>query len=112
MPTLAEVKDFRKMMYDQSMELVERKGADYNRDQQLAGDTLFNLKVAELLGVVASTEEGILVRLCDKFMRLISLTKPGRDAAVKDESVLDTIRDVHNYLDYLGLIWQQRRAGP
>lgn len=96
-------------MYEKSASLIDRKGADYNRDQQAAGDTLFNLRVAEVLGIVPSTEEGILVRLSDKFMRLISLAKPGRDAAVSDESVLDTIADIHNYVDYLGLIWLQRR---
>jgi hypothetical protein len=97
-------------MYEKSAALIDRKGADYNRDQQLAGDTLFNLRVSEILGIVPSTEEGILVRLSDKFMRLISLTKPGREAAVKDESVLDTIADIHNYADYLGLVWLQRQA--
>lgn len=96
-------------MFQKSASLIDRKGADYNRDQQAAGDTLFNLRVAEVLGIVPSTEEGILVRLSDKFMRLISLTKPGRDAEVRDESVLDTIADAHNYLDYLGLLWLQRR---
>lgn len=108
--TVADVKTFRTALFDKSMALIDRKGADYNRDQQEAGDTLFNLRVCEILGVVPSTEEGILVRLSDKFMRLISLTKPGREAAVKDESVLDTIADIHNYVDYLGLIWQQRRT--
>lgn len=107
--TVSDVKTFRTALFDKSMALIDRKGADYNRDQQEAGDTLFNLRVCEILGVVPSTEEGILVRLSDKFMRLISLTKPGREAAVKDESVLDTIADIHNYVDYLGLIWQQRR---
>lgn len=97
-------------MFDKSMALIERKGADYNRDQQTAGDTLFNLRVCELLSIVPSIEEGILVRLSDKFMRLISLTKPGTEAAVKDESVLDTIADTHNYLDFLGLMWLERRA--
>lgn len=107
--SLEEVKQFRKEMYDKSTELIDKKGADYNREQQQSGDTLFNLRVCELLGIVPSTEEGILVRLSDKFMRLISLTKPGREAAVKNESVLDTIIDCHNYLDYLGLIWLKRR---
>lgn len=110
MPSLDEVKKFRQERFEQSMALIDKKGADYNRDQQNAGDTLFNLKVCEIMGIVPSAEEGILVRLSDKFMRLISLTKPGREATVKDESVLDTINDTHNYLDYLGLIWQQRRA--
>jgi hypothetical protein len=109
MPSINEVKAFRKELYDKSIALIDRKGADYNRDQQVQGDTLYNLRVAEILGIVPSTEEGILVRLSDKFMRLISLTKPGREAEVKDESVLDTIADVHNYVDYLGLIWRQRR---
>ena len=109
MPTLDQVKQFRQARYEASMALIDKKGHDYNRDQQEAGDTLFNLRVCELLGIVPSTEEGILVRLSDKLMRLISLTKPGREAEVKDESVLDTINDTHNYLDYLGLLWQQRR---
>lgn len=109
MPSLDEVLKFRQDRYESSVDLIRRKGADYNRDQQEAGDTLFNLKVCEILGIVPSTEEGILVRLSDKLMRLISLTKPGRDAVVKDESVLDTINDIHNYVDYLGLIWHLRR---
>jgi hypothetical protein len=97
-------------MFEKSMALIDKKGADYNRDQQMSGDTLFNLRVAEILNITPSAEEGILVRLSDKFMRLISLTKPGREAAVKDESVLDTIVDIHNYIDYLALMWLERRA--
>lgn len=84
------------------------KGADYNRDQQLAGDTLFNLRVCALLGIVPYPMTGILVRVCDKFMRLISLTKnPSRKPKVKQESVRDTIRNLHNYLDYLGLLYEE-----
>lgn len=110
MPTLSAVLRFRRQMFDTSLALVEQKGADYNRDQQQSGNTLFNLAVCEILGIVPSIEAGILVRLSDKLMRLISLTKPGREAAVRDESVLDTIRDCHNYLDYLGLVWLERRG--
>lgn len=110
MASLDEVRRFRQELFQKSMDLIEKKGADYNRDQQMAGDTLFNLRVCEILGIVPSTEQGILVRLSDKFMRLISLTKPGREAAVKDESVLDTVADVHNYVDYLALEWKQRKA--
>lgn len=109
MPSLDEVKAYRQKMYEKSSALIDKKGADYNRDQQEAGDTLFNLTVCELLGIVPSTEEGILVRLSDKLMRLISLTKPGREAQVKDETVEDTIADIHNYVDYLGLKWLERR---
>jgi hypothetical protein len=110
MPSLQEVKDFRQRMFDESMALVDKKGSDYNRQQQLDGDTLFNLRVAELLGIVATAERGILVRLSDKFMRLISLMQPGVEAAVSDESVRDTVRDVHNYIDYALLLWEERRG--
>lgn len=109
MPTLDEVIKFREARYQTSTALIRKKGADYNREQQEQGDTLFNLKVCEILGIVGSAEEGILVRLSDKFMRLNSLTKPGREAEVSDESVFDTIDDIHNYVDYLGLLWALRK---
>ena len=104
--SLKEVKDFRKEMFDRSMAIIERKGHDYNRKQQNDGDTLFNLRVSELLGVVPTAEHGILVRLSDKIMRLCSLV----DAKPEDtqESFEDTIVDVHNYVDYLGLMRRNR----
>lgn len=108
--TLEEVTTFRKTMYENSMALVTSKGADYNRDQQSRGDTLFNIRVCELLGVVPTAERGILVRLSDKLMRLISLVHPDRTPTNTDESVLDTIADIHNYVDYLGLLHHKRVA--
>lgn len=108
--TLEEVTAFRKSMFDKSMSLVQKKGADYNRDKQQQGDTLFNIRVAEVLGIVPTAERGILVRLSDKFMRLISLVHPDRDPAVTDESVLDTVADIHNYVDYLALMHQKRKS--
>lgn len=92
------------------MALIDKKGADYNREQQLSGDTLFNLRVSEILGIVPTAERGILVRLSDKFMRLISLMQPGVEAAVRDESVRDTVKDIHNYADYALQLWEERRA--
>lgn len=108
--TLDEVLEFRKARFQSSYDLVAKKGHDYNRAQQTEGDTLFNLKVCEILGVVETAEQGILTRLTDKLMRLISLTgRPGVENAVKDESILNTIDDVHNYVDYLGLIFLKRQ---
>ena len=109
MLTLEDVKDFRTQMFSESMALIERKGSDYNREQQLSGDTLFNLRVAEVLGIVETAERGILVRLSDKFMRLISLVKQGTDPEVSDESVRDTVRDIHNYVDYMLQMHEERR---
>lgn len=110
MPSLEAVVEFRKKMFAESMALIEKKGHDYNREQQLKGDTLFNLRVAEILGIVPTAERGILVRLSDKFMRLISLMSPGVEAQVSDESVRGTVHDFHNYLDYALQLWEERRA--
>ncbi len=111
MPSLEEVLAFREAMYTSSVALVAQKGADYNRAQQLVGDTLFNLRVAETLGIVPTAERGILVRLSDKFMRLISLMAPGESPAVLNESVADTVRDMHNYLDYALMLYLERGVG-
>jgi hypothetical protein len=110
MPTIDEVLDFRRRMFEESCALIAKKGHDYNRAQQIQGDTLFNLKVAEVLGIVETAERGILVRLSDKLMRLISLMTPGVEAEVSGESVRDTVRDAHNYLDYCLQLWELRRA--
>lgn len=109
MPSIEQVLTFREAMYKSSVALIQQKGHDYNRAQQIDGDTLFNMRVAEILGIVETAERGILVRLSDKFMRLISLMSPGVDAAVKDESVRDTVRDIHNYVDYALLMWEERQ---
>lgn len=106
-----EVKQLRQEMFDKSMALIEKKGADYNRDQQAGGDTLYNLRVAHLFGIVPHPNAGILVRLADKFMRLVSLAAdPTRNPEVKDESVEDTVADIHNYVDYLLCFYRESRA--
>ena len=93
------------------MDLIEKKGHDNNRQQQHGGETLFNLKVAEILGIVSTAERGILVRLSDKFMRMISLMEPGVDPANVGESLRDTVKDLHNYADYALQLWEERRSG-
>lgn len=108
--TLEEVIAHRRQVFDESTALIAKKGADYNRDQQKDGDTLFNLRVAALLGIVETPEQGILTRMSDKFMRLISLMKPGREPENRDEPVRSTVHDLHNYLDYALLLWERGRV--
>ena len=93
-------------------ELLDSKGNDYNSQQQNAGDTLYNLRVCAILGIVPSPVDGILVRLSDKFMRLISLTRPGVVQKVKDESLEDTVIDIRNYVDYLLAMVKRERGEP
>ena len=110
MTTLKKVLSEHKRLCKEAFDLVEKKGADYNRAQQLDGDTLFNLTVASHLGIVDSVTKSILVRISDKLMRLISLTgNPHEEVAVKDERIADTIEDTINYLVYLFCKYQEAR---
>jgi hypothetical protein len=110
MPTLEDVLMIHEEVCKDARELVKSKGADYNREQQVNGNTLFNLLVCSILGIVASATQGLLVRLSDKFMRLISLTKdPNVEAEVKNESVRDTVIDMINYTIYLYILWKEAR---
>lgn len=110
MPTVDEVLKFRQDMFEESVAIIAKKGHDYNRAQQHSGETLFNLRVAEILGIVETAERGVLVRLSDKFMRLISLMSPGVTPANTDESVRDTIKDIHNYIDYALMLFIERQT--
>jgi len=107
--TLADIKKLRERIYKESMALIETKGHDYNYKQQMGGDTLFNLRVAYILGVVDTPAKSVVVRMIDKMMRIISLTDA--DPEVKNESMEDTIKDLHNYADYWLIFKQEEKNG-
>ena len=70
--------------FREDMELLKDKGHDYSGDQ----DSLGNLRRFGLYGII--------VRLSDKFSRLEQYAKSG-ELKVKDEGVIDTLRDIRNY---------------
>ena len=112
MTTLRHVLSEHKRLTKKAFDVVETKGRDYNRKQQRDGDTLFNITVAKQLGITDTVCQSLMVRLSDKFMRLASLTvNPKEQAAVKDESVEDTICDTINYLIYLNCKYREEREG-
>lgn len=63
---------------DEALELFRKKNKDY-------GDAFATM------GTI-----GVLVRLQDKLMRSISITKSGINL-VDDEKITDTLLDMHNY---------------
>lgn len=110
MITLKQVYKKQKYLFDKATSLVSKKGSDYNRKQQNEGDTLFNLRVCRLLGIVEHDTQGVMVRLSDKFMRLASLTtNPKENPQVVDEKIEDTIIDIWNYTSYLLLLYEEER---
>ena len=109
MTTLDDVIRIHEETCNKARSIIEKKGKDYNRGMQ-DKDTLFNISVGLQLGIVDSIPQGILVRLSDKFMRLISLTKnPLENPDIVNESVNDTIEDTINYLIYLKIKYNEAR---
>ena len=83
---------------------------DYARNQHKNGDTLANISNSKNWGITDTVCQGLLVRLADKFGRLISLTKnPSENPMVSDEKVSDTIEDTINYLIYLKIKYDEER---
>lgn len=69
--------DFKRII-EGNLDLLERKSADYSRD---------NIQVTGI--------EGIAARMMDKASRLLNLTSNGKDPNF--ESVADTLQDISNY---------------
>lgn len=110
MISLAEITKLHEDICNEGRSLIKTKGADYNREKQLSGDTLYNMRVAKQLGINETNTQGVLTRMSDKMMRLISLAKdPTVQNEVKDESVRDTIRDLINYSVYLYAFYEEER---
>lgn len=86
---------FEKESFEE-VELTKKKNADY-ADKSNA---FLNFNAIEYLtnGDI-TTEEGIIVRITDKLQRSINMLK--REAKVKDEAVIDTLRDLSVYAKIL-----------
>jgi hypothetical protein len=79
--------------YAKGVEIIKLKNRDYG-----ANDNPFkNFQSASVIGL--GLEAAILVRTLDKMSRIGNLLK--QEAAVKDESVEDTLLDAINYLAIL-----------
>lgn len=97
--SINELLQLKTRNFGKAYELTKRKGNDYSASET---DTLRNVKAVEDLDI-STVENGILVRLTDKLMRLRGFCK-GNVLQVKDETVEDMIIDAHTYLDLLHMV--------
>lgn len=86
------------------LQLTKNKNADYADIQ----DAFANFRQIEhLTSGRISVEAGILTRMSDKFTRVANLL--ARPAAVADESILDTLRDISVYAKILRIYLQDKK---
>ena len=77
-------------------EVRKAKGHDYSSD----ADTLENMRDWGW--------QGVLVRIGDKYKRLMNTVKKG-NVACKDESVEDTMQDLINYALFMLIMYRQEK---
>ena len=92
-----------KSTYQDCLAILAVKNADYGKDS----DPWANFKFAAIAGI--GVDDAIMVRILDKMARISNLLH--KEAAVKDETVLDTIQDAINYLAIL-LAWIEEEKKP
>lgn len=104
------------MTKDEFFEFFEKTTAEMiaisrakNADYTGIGTSPFaNFERPEQMGI-CSTEQGFLTRMCDKLSRIASFCAKG-ELQVKDESVMDTLKDNANYsILMMGFLEQKRR---
>ena len=89
-----ELFEYHKDLCGEALELMEKKNHDYAGEE---GDTSFaNFTRSEAMGI-CSTEQGFLVRVCDKLSRLSTFTSAGT-LKVDNESYNDAVVDIINYM--------------
>lgn len=92
--TREEYLNYHRQFCDRMVALTQKKNADYSGGS-VTQDPFANFSEVEMLGI-ASTEQGFLTRMNDKFARIRSFVKKGV-LMVSDESVEDTLMDLANY---------------
>lgn len=83
--------EFAEQFFNECIEISRKKNADYTGK---IDNPFSNFSSVEVLGI--STEHGFLTRMMDKFKRIASFVENG-ELQVKDESVMDTLKDLANY---------------
>ena len=83
-----------KHQYDHQWNVFCRKNHDYGNSFEKSLDTF---------GLVAG-----IVRMNDKFERLVSLNDPNKDAQISSESLVDTLEDLSNYAA-MAACWMKRK---
>lgn len=99
---------FHQDFCDRMVTITKQKNRDYAGD---GVDPFANFRVVEKLGI-ATVEQGFLTRMSDKFIRISNLAD-GRNPAVSDESIADSLHDLSNYCAlFAGYLRSKKKDTP
>ncbi len=93
--------------YEQALELVYTKSQDYATND----DPFKNFRDAALFAGI-TLEQGILVRIGDKFARVRNLLEKGENSGAVGEAITDTLNDACNYTAILKTWIDLKRPTP
>lgn len=92
-------------MFAKSLSIVEQKGKEYCGKEQAEGDSLHNYRIHAKIGWNKEEEEYPLDRVLEKIQRLHSMLD---NLTISTPKFEEDINDVHNILDYVGLMRRTR----
>lgn len=87
--------DTQAARFKELLEQMEGIRASKNADYATEEDSMSNFRACEQMGIPAY--KGVLIRLTDKFSRIIRLSSRDGVHEVKDESITDTLLDMAIY---------------
>lgn len=90
----------------ENLDTIRRKNSDYATE----ADPFWNFRLCEILGV-CSTETGLLVRILDKYARIINQIVTEKSYAVEEEDIHNTLGDSSNYCDLLDAYLVAKKRG-
>lgn len=97
--------EFHAQLAIRAREIMKQKNHDYSGPE--GNDPFANFRRCEEMRI-CKTEQGFLVRICDKLSRLSTFVESG-SLLVKDESVQDTLLDLINYSILLAAYLKETR---
>lgn len=92
--------EFYKLV-EEIKEIHSKKNRDYAGD-----DPLSNLRLCEQFGIPPWL--GVLVRMSDKYSRIVQLAS-GKQPAVKEEKITDTLKDLAVYSLLCVILYKERK---
>lgn len=102
--TPEELVQYVELFYSSNVAIIKKKNADYTAGNE---DAHANFKALEAIShIFGSTEVGLLHRMMDKMMRIISFVKSG---TLENESAEDSLRDLANYCAIFAALLASRK---